>query len=347
MINFTSDMCCVVVFHDINELELLERQVSKQDFKYPAFQHIIGHSPRINEAIRVAQRVSKSRSTILLLGESGTGKGLFAKAIHDNSDRAYAPFVAVNIASIPSGIIESELFGYEEGAFTGAKRGGQRGKLHQACGGTIFLDEIGEMEFALQVKILHILENDYFYPVGSSKPEKLDVRIIAATNRALGEAVRIGSFRKDLYYRLNVVSITLPPLRDRIQDIKELVDYIFPKLMERVGRKEIRIAEEVYQDFFRYHWPGNIRELENVLERAINISEGNEITRAELPSFISRQGRNLTGMTMKECIELAEKEAIIRALEESAFNKSEAIKKLGIGRTTFYKKVNTYSISLK
>lgn len=341
-----------LVLRDINELKLLERQVQNTRFKYPAFQNIKGDSPAIMEAIRIAQRVSKSKSTVLLLGESGTGKSLFARAIHANSPRADKPLVTVNIAAIPGGLLESELFGYEEGAFTGAKKGGERGKFRLADGGTIFLDEIGEMDFYLQAKILHVLQDGTFYPVGSSRTETVDVRVIAATNKNLEDEVKKGKFREDLYYRLNVVSLTIPPLRQRRSDIRQLIEHLLPLIRERVGLKDIVLSPEVYEAFLSYDWPGNVRELENVLERAVNMAEGNTVTRTALPEHILFRGngqevQSTKAGRLKEYLAQVEKEAIVRALKEANNNKTLAMKRLGIGRTAFYEKIKGYRIPLR
>lgn len=343
-----------LVFRDINELKLFERQVQSRGFKYPAFDKIKGNSQEIYASINVAQRVSVSKSTILLLGESGTGKGLFAKAIHDNSARAGKPFVTVNIAAIPGTLLESELFGYEEGAFTGAKSGGEKGKLRLANGGTLFLDEIGEMDFYLQAKILHVLQDDCFFPIGSSKPAQIDVRFIAATNRNLEEAVKKGSFRQDLFYRLNVVSITLPPLRQRKKDIWELVDFLFPLIKKKVGRNDVSLSPEVYEELILHDWPGNIRELENVLEWAVNIVRGNLITAEDLPDTLRSRYRKTVAVpsgetpmgTLRETQSVTEKEMIIRALKLANYQKTEAMKLLGLGRTAFYQKVKQHQIVL-
>lgn len=343
-----------LVFRDINELKLFERQVQSRGFKYPAFDKIKGNSQEIFASINVAQRVSASKSTILLLGESGTGKGLFAKAIHDNSSRAGKPFVTVNIAAIPGNLLESELFGYEEGAFTGAKPGGEKGKLRLANGGTLFLDEIGEMDFYLQAKILHVLQDDCFFPIGSSKPAPIDVRFIAATNRNLEEEVKKGNFRQDLFYRLNVVSITLPPLRDRKKDIWELVDHIFPLIKKKVGRDDVALAPEVYEELILHDWPGNIRELENVLEWAINIAESSLITAEALPDYLRTRYKATIGVsagtkslgTLRESLLATEKEAILRALKMTHNQKTEAMKILGLGRTAFYQKIKEHHIEL-
>lgn len=339
----------VLVFRDINELKLLERQVQHTGFKYPAFQKIKGNSPGIMEAIKVAQRVSRSKSTVLLLGESGTGKGLFAKAIHNNSTRADKPFVTVNTAAIPINLLESELFGYETGAFTGAKKGGEIGKFRLAQGGTIFLDEVGEMDFYLQAKILHVLQDDSFFPVGSSKPVKIDVRIIAATNKNLEEEVKKGRFREDLYYRLNVVSITIPPLRHRQEDIRELMEYMLPLIKERVGRVDLQVLPEVYEAFLSYDWPGNIRELENVLERAVNMAEGRVVSLQCLPPYLVSKVEALpkglpANINLRSYLKNVEKDAIIKALEECNYNKTKAMKRLGLGRTAFYQKIKNLKI---
>ncbi|HMM20998.1 MAG TPA: sigma 54-interacting transcriptional regulator [Selenomonadales bacterium] len=340
-----------LIFRDISELKLLEQQGRRNPFKYPAFQKVIGRAPELMECVKIAQKVSGSKSTVLLLGESGTGKGLFARAIHDNSPRAAKPFITVNLASIPSTLLESELFGYEKGAFTGAKTAGEIGKLRLADGGTLFLDEMGELDYYLQAKLLHVLQDNAFYPVGSSRPTRVDVRFIVATNRDLEQEVKGGKFREDLYYRMNVIAITLPPLRSRKEDIGELVERLIPGIGLKVGRKGLRVSAEVLALFQAYEWPGNVRELENVLERAANLAEGELITAEVLPGPIRGGAGPKTGraaasrfMGLRDYRAAMERDYILQALQETGGDKAAAMKKLGIGKSAFYEKLKQLDI---
>ncbi len=317
------------------------------------FSKIAGASRSISACIHVAQKAASSFSTVLLMGESGTGKGLFARAIHEYGPRRNGPFIHVNCAAIPSALVESELFGYEEGAFTGARKGGSRGKFEMANGGTIFLDEIADLDPGVQAKLLHVLHERVVYRVGGTSPQAIDARVIAATNRDLRAAVGSGEFRADLYWRLNVIQITVPPVRQRKEDIPALVESLLPIVAARVGRENIRISDDVYRLFYSYDWPGNVREMENVLESACNMVEGDMVTPADLPDYLV--GREpwrcdlpptgeMSASSLKEARERAERRAILDAVKACGGDTVEAIKILDIGRTSFYEKMKKYNL---
>lgn len=307
----------------------------------------------------MAEKISVSNSAVLLTGESGTGKELFAHAIHQNSSREQFPFVRINCASIPEHLLESELFGYDEGAFTGAKKGGKRGKFELANFGTIFLDEIGDMPLSMQSKLLRVLQEGEVERVGGQKPKTIDVRIIAATHRNLEKMIEEGTFRQDLYYRLNVIKLEIPPLRERKEDIPYIATYLLKKLEKKFHQHGINLTNRVISKLQQHNWPGNIRELENVLERAVNVLEGNTIDIVHLPLYLRENGHFLSEKqkvyvdynnhsdsfpTLKETLSLVEKQAIINALQLSNGNKLEASKLLGIGKTSLYDKCKQYNI---
>lgn len=315
------------------------------------FANLVGESPLFLESKKLAEKVSNSDSSILITGESGTGKELFAHAIHNRSLRANFPFVPINCAAIPEELFESELFGYYEGAFTGAKRGGKKGFFEIANHGTIFLDEIGDLPFSMQSKLLRVLQEGEIQPVGAQKRIPIDVRIIAATNKDLSEMVKNSSFRQDLYYRLNVIHIEIPPLRKRKEDIQLIANHLLRKLEKIFYRKGVTFSEEVVKVLKNHTWPGNVRELENVLERAINVLDGNRIEVVHLPLYlrdvISKENREIIVdeqiiEPLKETIAKSEKQAIIKALKVAKGNKLEAAKLLGISKTTFYDKYKMY-----
>ncbi|NLX61661.1 MAG: sigma 54-interacting transcriptional regulator, partial [Tissierellia bacterium] len=260
-----------------------------QDSKY-TFDSIITQDPKMKYLKKMAQTAAQSNSTVLILGESGTGKELFAQAIHKASYRKFGPFVPINCAAIPRDLLESELFGYEEGSFTGAKKGGKPGKFELASGGTIFLDEIGTMPLQMQAKLLRVLEEREFERIGGNKKIILDARIIAATNEDIEEAVKKGKFREDLYYRLNVINIDIPPLRDRKEDIPLLAKHLLENLCNELDTEKKILKARTIEILKEYHWPGNIRELRNTLERAITISTGTEILPEHLPERILKKG---------------------------------------------------------
>lgn len=338
----------VLIFNDLTEVKQYQAILQENEKYEQAFSSIIGSSKLLQSTVRMAAKISQSKSTVLLLGESGTGKGIFAKAIHDNSSRSDKNFVAINMAAIPPALLESELFGYEAGSFTGASGKGKIGRFMSAHGGTIFLDEIGDMNLELQAKILQVLQENRVYPVGSVSPVDIDVRIIAATHQNLEEQVRTGKFRADLYYRLNVITLELAPLREHKEDIWNLVEYFLPIISKKVGKIVRQIDEDVKYIFYFYDWPGNVRELENVLESAVNMAESQTITLEDLPkrflNFLGKRFQERSMLPLREASGQAEKESITAALELTKGNKAEAAKVLNIARTTFYNKLKKHSL---
>ena len=330
-----------------NELQTYKTHLTQLNTASYCFDDIIGISEKICVAKSIAQKAAQTHSNVLILGESGTGKELFAHAIHLASDRLYAPFVKVNCGAIPTGLLESELFGYVGGAFTGAKKEGKIGKFEQADGGTIFLDEIGDMPLHMQVKLLRAIQEKEVDKIGSTGSKKIDVRIIAATNRNLEKSMHEGNFREDLYYRLNVVTIYIPALRERTDDILLIADSLIKKISKDLNKEVIGISKDS-EDFIKnYPWEGNIRELENILERAINIIEGsNIISPIDLPEKITGRKESKIIKSLEETMIVAEKQAIIDALKAAGGNKTRAAKNLQIGRTSLYEKIQKYNISL-
>ncbi|WP_252312408.1 sigma-54-dependent Fis family transcriptional regulator [Sinobaca sp. H24] len=300
---------------------------------------IIGTHEAMVQTKQMAHQAAQGYSNVLLLGESGTGKELFAHAVHGASSRAAGPFVKVNCAAIPPDLLESELFGYVDGSFTGARKGGKKGKFEAAQHGTIFLDEIGELPLHMQVKFLRVLQEKEVEKVGDIRSTPVDIRVIAATNRDLETMVERKEFRLDLYYRLNVMPITIPPLRERKSDIFVIVEAALKRITEQMGKPVQGLSDEAGRYFLDYNWPGNVRELENVLERAVNMAAANELIEAEhLPDKLL-QGRTAAPIrTLQETVQLAEKEALAGALRYAGGNKSYAAKLLGISRTAFYDK---------
>ncbi|TEB11816.1 sigma-54 interaction domain-containing protein [Pelotomaculum propionicicum] len=310
------------------------------------FADIIGRSPRLQNAKRLAELASRSDSTVLLQGETGTGKEMFAHSIHNASNRKNGPFVAVNCGVLPKTLIESELFGYEEGAFTGAKRGGRQGVFEQANGGTIFLDEIGDMPLDIQASLLRVLEERQVVRVGGQRPVAVDIRIIAATNKNLVEEAAGGNFRPDLFYRLNVLSIDIPSLREREGDIMELANYFVRKISNRLGKVVNHIASGVKFLFQSYDWPGNIRELENIIERSISFCEGTTITLEDLPEYLKRKQPVAGNYSVADLnLRHLEEQAISEALSKFDYNISKVAQALGIGRNTLYRKMKEYEIN--
>ncbi len=309
--------------------------------------NIIADSPQMKAILEMIERVAPTETTVLILGESGTGKELIARAIHANSPRAGGPFVAVNCAAIPENLLESELFGHVKGAFTGAIRD-RIGKFEAAEGGTIFLDEIGEMRPELQVKILRCLEERTLERVGDNKPIHVDVRILAATNKDLAKAIQAGEFREDLYYRLNVVPLHIPPLRERREDVRALAQHF----LKRLGASQrLTIAPDAFRALETYEWPGNVRELENALERAMIFHRGEVIALTDLPETVraprSREAAALpvslpeAGLSLEE----VEKELILRALQKHDWNQSRAARYLGITRHTLLYRMEKHNIA--
>ena len=317
-----------------------------------SFDHIIGDSPNIVEVKDIARKVASSKSTVLLTGESGTGKELFARAIHYASNRSHLPFVAINCASIPDNLLESELFGYEGGAFTGANRQGQMGKLELANGGTLFLDEIGDLPLHLQPKLLRVLQDGQFMRLGGKEFISVDFRLIAATNRDLKEMIKNGEFREDLYYRLNVIPIHIPPLRERIEDIDKLSEYLLNKYCYKLGVKRKRFSKDVKEAFYEYQWPGNVRELENVVEYLVNIVKEEEIRFENLPSNMKdyiRRSSNKEQNTgkLKDMMDNYERdilESYIKIYGDGTEDKKKIAHILGINLSTLYRKLSKYNL---
>jgi two-component system, NtrC family, response regulator len=320
-------------------IEKLEQQVGK---KY-SFDTILGSSRVIKEAIEQAKKVAPGDTTVLLLGETGTGKEVFAQAIHNNSKRVGKPFVALNCSAFSRELLESELFGYKAGAFTSAVRD-KKGLIEEANNGTIFLDEIGELPLDLQSKLLRVLETSEFIKVGDTKPTKVNVRIIAATNRDLKDEAGKGLFREDLYYRLNVFAITLPPLRERKKDIPALTEYFVGFFSAKTNQRKQPISEAFIEKLQLHEWKGNIRELKNVLERAVIMAGGEELTVAHLPLELQVNDKPVHSMSAFDLASV-EKLHIIRVLHHTRNNKTEAARLLNIGLATLYRKIEEYQLS--
>lgn len=353
-----------VMFKDVNQLvalaekmNLLHKELAYYKNELERVQgtrynvdNLIGNCQvmiRLKDTIR---RVAQGPSTVLIRGESGTGKELVAHALHAGSPRRTGQFVKVNCAAVPENLLESELFGYQEGAFTGARKGGQVGKFEQANGGTIFLDEIGDMPLAMQAKLLRVIQEKEIERLGENRPRQVDVRVVTATNRNLEELIRDGKFREDLYYRLNVVSLTIPPLRERMEDIAELAIYFMSKFNIEFGLNVKDMDREVWELLHSYNWPGNVRELENVVERAFNLVDGDYISISHLPQYLQKYGkgarRSLSNKTLPALLDQVEKEALLEALTSTGGNKMQAAKILGISRAWLYKKMKQYDIKI-
>lgn len=335
----------VIILKDVNAIKSYLSDIKTLPF-HSSLDSIIGQSPVMIELKKKVHMIASSNSTVLITGESGTGKELFARAIHDLSDRSEGPFVAVNCGALPENLIESELFGYVKGAFTGADASGKRGKFSQADGGTIFLDEIGEMPIHLQVKILRVLEDMVICPLGSADYKHLDIRVIAATNRKLNQEVKEKRFRGDLYYRLNVIPIKLPPLRERKSDLR-LLSLFFLKKYEGALNKTIdKIDITFWKSIERYDWKGNIRELQNVIEYALNIiGQETTLTSEHLPPSMMRHKEIVEDGIYS--LETIEKTVICKALKTYGgyLNKTEIAQKLGVGIATLYRKIEKYNLS--
>lgn len=354
-----------VLFKDIGEMKelahnLLDLQSKINKYKGElkriegvehSFDNILTRNPKMTYLKNVGKKAAETNSTVLLTGESGTGKELFAQAIHKAGYRKDGPFIAINCGAIPKGLIEAELFGYREGAFTGASEKGKIGKFEMASGGTLFLDEIGNMSLDMQVKLLRVLEAREFEAIGSNEKIELDARIIAATNENLEEEIKLDRFREDLYYRLNVISIEIPPLRERREDVDLIATSMLDKLSEEMDLDNKILTEETKTILRSYSWPGNVRELRNVLERAINLSNNKYITPQDISDRVLYKTNNddylklgVGNKTLEEIVDETEKSAILGALEIAKGNKTEAAKILGIHRTSLYRRMDKYGI---
>jgi len=316
------------------ENQFLRQQVQEQS----RFESLTGQSAAMQKVFDLIEDVAPMNSTVLITGETGTGKGLAAKAIHTHSSCSEGPFVVVNCGAIPEHLMESELFGYEKGAFTDAKET-KKGRLEMAHGGTLFLDEIGEIGMRMQIDLLRVLEDRVFYRVGGTRPIEAEFRVIAATNRNLESAIREGLFREDLFYRLHVVSFAMPPLRERKEDIPLLAEHFLNHFAQETNKPVDRISREAIDEMMLYEWPGNVRELENAIERAVVVGKGRAILPEDLPIF-----RPDCMAPEKKTLREIEKVHIAQILDECGWNIAKSAKILGIDRSTLYSKIKRYQI---
>ena len=347
-----------VMFRDVNQfissaknVYSLQKQIKTDPEQLASVRYnvdsLIGKSQPMLRLKDTVRRVALGPSTVLIRGESGTGKELLAHSVHVGSNRCLGPFVKVNCAAVPENLLESELFGYVEGAFTGAKKGGQIGKFEQANGGTIFLDEIGDMPLLMQAKLLRVLQEKEIERLGDNRTRHVDVRVVAATNRPLEEMIKENNFREDLYYRLNVMALHIPSLCERIDDLKELTAHFLAKFNYSFGLNVTGLSDDARELFENYNWPGNIRELENVVERAFNLVDGHLIDIIHMPPYLQKFGkikRRSVNKSLPSLLEQVEKEAIADALSATNGNKMQAAKILGISRAWLYKKIAQYGI---
>lgn len=358
-----------ILFRNLDEIKELARKLARVDQELTGmalpeteepqasggFDQIVTADPAFRQIIDEAEIVSRGTSNILITGQSGTGKELIAQAIHHSSGYRLGPLVKVNCAAIPDSLMESEFFGYAPGAFTGAHRSGKKGKLAMADGGTLFLDEIGDMPLSLQSKLLRVIQDKCFEPIGSNALQKIDARFIAATNQDLEELVAQGRFRSDLFYRLNVIHLHIPPLKERRPDIDLLVQLFLEKYNRVFGTRMKDISAEVRGIFFEHDWPGNVRELENVIERGINFARGTVIEKRDLPHYLRDQAhpalRRPGSLPEKQLLrpsrENHEREVVLQALEQAQGNKARAARLLGISRSWLYEKIKMMGISTR
>ena len=344
-----SNMCLPFLLHKSEqEIAHYRQEIELMETFSGISRQIVGDSKKIKAAKNFVLKAAQSMSTVLLLGESGTGKGLFARAIHFGGNRKEGPFIKVNCSAIPETLLESELFGYEEGSFTGAQKGGKIGKFELANNGTIFLDEIGDMPLNMQAKLLRVLQEREIERVGGHHSIPIDVRIIAATNKELREGIKAGHFREDLYYRLDVLTISIPPLREMSSDIPVLVNSLIERTCKKHHIPPKSVSEEVVSVFCRYPWPGNVRELENMLERLLNLVEDDVIGIDHLPPHLWQHVQSTrylsTGASLDCMTAEVERDAIVNALKATKNNRSKAAKLLGLHRSTFYEKLKRYEL---
>lgn len=354
---------CVSIFNNITEIvklsqdlqrtqgvaDYLQKQLNEREQLPLSFKEYVGYDRRSREVMELAAKVARSDSTVLILGESGVGKGVVARAIHNSSKRKDKPLIIVNCAAIPEPLLESELFGYDEGAFSGTKKGGKLGKFELAHTGTIFLDEIGDMSLNMQAKLLRVLQDREVERLGSNKTIKLDIRVIAATNRDLEKMIAEGQFRQDLFYRLNIVPLQLLPLRERKDDIIPLSQRFLTQFVNE-SEGELTLSPQVIRILQNHDWPGNVRELQNTLEHASIIRSGTRIEAQDLPLYLRQTNVTESPVAperpydLREAVAVIEKELILAALATSNNNRSVAIKELGISRRAFYDKLKKYNI---
>ena len=344
---FEQEQIRQVVAKAMNTYTLARRDARPEEPSVRGRFRLVGQAPAIRQIYGVVEKVASTPSTVLITGESGTGKELIARALHENSARHSGPFIKINCAAIPKTLMESELFGYEKGAFTGAV-GAKPGRFELAHGGTLFLDEIGEIPVEMQVKLLRVLQESEFERVGGIKTIKVDVRLVTATNRDLVQDISSGSFREDLYYRLNVVPIHIPPLRDRREDIPLLVEHFLAKFNDRLKKQIDSVSADAISRLISYHWPGNIRELENLMERTMLFCERSEIQVSDLPPEIGglspvSAAASPNAASLKEAVraetERVERELIQKALDETGGNVTQAARKLKISRKSLQTKM--------
>lgn len=323
-------------------------KIFKKEF---SFDQMVARSKNMRDLFNLSEKVAQYNTTVLIIGASGTGKELVAKGIHNCSSRAEKPIVPVNCGGIPETLLESELFGHKKGAFTGADKD-KKGLFKVAEGGTIFLDEIGELPLSLQVKLLRVLQENEIRPVGDSRISKIDVRVIAATSKNLEEEIKAGTFREDLYYRLNVLKINLPPLNDRKEDLPLLCRHFISKCNKRLGTDIVSVSAEALSLMMEYNWPGNVRELENMIERAVVLSDGDTLVPENFSKKLSSVPGEVTtplsysGYSLKEAKEILEKEMIIKALEKTNGNRTKAVQLLDISHPSLLSKMKTYGIDM-
>lgn len=338
----------VLSLRENQRIRAITRRVMGVSASY-TFEMIRGKAQCMHQAIQKARASSRTDSTVLLSGESGTGKELFAQAIHNASGRQQEAFIALNCGALPRDLVQSELFGYADGAFTGSRRGGSAGKFELADGGTLFLDEIGEMPLEAQTSLLRVLQESEVLRIGAAQPVKVNVRIVAATHCNLLDAVEKGAFRRDLYYRLNVISLEIPPLRDRREDIQELVNSFIQALCVRLKRIPPVVTADAMTCLESWTWPGNVRELENVIERVVNLCEGLQITRKDLPELL----QELPACQMREndnmqpSLQDIERTYILQVIKEQQGNLRQSAELLGISRTALYNKLNAWQIDYR
>ncbi len=359
------EICNIKDIISVKEMELLYYEQKEKKLKAiidsiedREFKNIIGASKAIERVKKMTLTIAKSNSTVLLRGESGTGKEVFAKAIHDISPRCNKNFIAINCAALPEALLESELFGYEPGSFTGAMIGGKDGIIKEASGGTLFLDEIGEMPMFIQVKLLRVIQEGKIRKIGSNKEEAIDVRIIAATNNNLEDMIKDKTFREDLYYRLNVVPMYIPTLKERLEDIPLFVQFFIDKLNYKLN-KNIKGADvEFISELMKYHWPGNVRELQNVIERAMNLCKGDILTAEDIfinfkndiysygpKEIIDKKSDEYLQLPLKDIMEKCEKEIIKKAIDNyKSYRKAASV--LKVSHTTIMNKINKYNIKI-
>jgi transcriptional regulator with PAS, ATPase and Fis domain len=324
-------------------LEARVRQLSDELDARTGYRRVIGESPTWRQVLTQAAQVAATETTVLLLGESGTGKEVVARFIHRASGRQNGPFVALNCAALPEHLLEAELFGFERGAFTGATQT-KPGQIEHAAGGVLFLDEVGEMTLAAQAKFLRVLQEREFQRLGANRVIRADVRVVAATNRDLAKAIERGAFREDLYYRLNVFAIRLPPLRDRRDDILPMSEVFMKEIGRTLGRPPAGLTREARHALVEYHWPGNVRELRNMIERAAILADGGLIVREHLALAPLAIVAVAAGPTLPAVSVLSEREAIAQALQDARFNKVKAAKALGLSRGQLYVRLKRYGL---